>query len=305
MYAHMKKQSKAFSDILILPSQSFPTPPGSTDTVSFPNINREQTLYTLDDDYTFEDNRDDEDHRPLEHIPDPEGDDDPDDGLAEEAEFTSRQGVFFFPPSLEDSEKAFEDLTNILRPPQNKGGGYKDPGLTREMMKCLEGVRTFLGTYIWLEKASPGKRGNWINASTYTVEMRFEKPHHARKLRKWGRSFIDNCKEQPGYNYGKGCKSALDDEDLAQDIHLHLQSLGKFVKAENIVEYCKHPNILERMKRTKTISLATARRWMAKMNYRWKRNHRGQYIDGHERQDVVDYRQQVFLPAMQKYEERS
>jgi hypothetical protein len=45
----------------------------------------------------------------------------------------------------------------------------------------------------------------------------------------------------------------------------------------------------------KTISLSTAKRWMKLMDYHWVQNHRGQYVDGHERDDVVDYHQNVFL----------
>ena len=40
------------------------------------------------------------------------------------------------------------------------------------------------------------------------------------------------------------------------------------------------------------------------MGYRWKKNHKGQYVDGHERADVVHYQQNVFLPAMEQYEHR-
>ncbi|KIK72536.1 hypothetical protein PAXRUDRAFT_798401 [Paxillus rubicundulus Ve08.2h10] len=35
---------------------------------------------------------------------------------------------------------------------------------------------------------------------------------------------------------------------------------------------------------------------MHKLGYRWLRNYCGQYVDGHERPDVVDYRQSVFIP---------
>jgi hypothetical protein len=34
---------------------------------------------------------------------------------------------------------------------------------------------------------------------------------------------------------------------------------------------------------------------MKRMDYRWVQDHRGQYVDGHEREDVVDYRQNIFL----------
>jgi hypothetical protein len=40
------------------------------------------------------------------------------------------------------------------------------------------------------------------------------------------------------------------------------------------------------------------------MSYRWKREPKGQYKDGHKREDVVKYRQNVFLPAMEKLLDR-
>ena len=36
---------------------------------------------------------------------------------------------------------------------------------------------------------------------------------------------------------------------------------------------------------------------MKKLGYRWVHKHRGTYFDGHEREDVVDYRQNSFIPT--------
>jgi hypothetical protein len=46
----------------------------------------------------------------------------------------------------------------------------------------------------------------------------------------------------------------------------------------------------------KRIDISTAQRWMKKLNYRWTYDPKGQYVDGHEQEDVVAYRQNVFLP---------
>ena len=40
------------------------------------------------------------------------------------------------------------------------------------------------------------------------------------------------------------------------------------------------------------------------MDYRWGRGPKGQYIDGHEREDVVAYRQEIFLPTLANHEDR-
>jgi hypothetical protein len=36
--------------------------------------------------------------------------------------------------------------------------------------------------------------------------------------------------------------------------------------------------------------------WMKKLDYCWMYTPKGQYIDEHEREDVVAYRQKIFLP---------
>ena len=46
-----------------------------------------------------------------------------------------------------------------------------------------------------------------------------------------------------------------------------------------------------------SISERTARRWLAKLGWIYSRDKKG-YIDGHEREDVVDYRNNIFIPKM-------
>ena len=48
----------------------------------------------------------------------------------------------------------------------------------------------------------------------------------------------------------------------------------------------------------------TARRWILRLGWCLKTLKKGVYMDGHEREDVVKYRNEVFLPAMAKFEER-
>jgi hypothetical protein len=52
------------------------------------------------------------------------------------------------------------------------------------------------------------------------------------------------------------------------------------------------------------ISERTARRWLIKLGWRCTVIRKGVYMDGHEREDVVRYRQEVYLPAMAGFEER-
>jgi hypothetical protein len=88
----------------------------------------------------------------------------------------------------------------------------------------------------------------------------------------------------------------LEDEDLAQELHLHLQGIGKYVAAQDIVDYMATDEMKACVKLKNGISLRTAQRWMKRMEYRWTKEPKGMYSDGHEREDVVDYRQNEFLP---------
>jgi hypothetical protein len=47
--------------------------------------------------------------------------------------------------------------------------------------------------------------------------------------------------------------------------------------------------------RNKGISLSTAKRWLGKLGWIYSRDGKG-YVDGHEREDVVKYRETVFIP---------
>ena len=48
----------------------------------------------------------------------------------------------------------------------------------------------------------------------------------------------------------------------------------------------------------------TARRWLIKLGWRRTVVRKGVYMDGHEREDVVAYRVEIFLPTMERYEHR-
>lgn len=43
-------------------------------------------------------------------------------------------------------------------------------------------------------------------------------------------------------------------------------------------------------------SIRTAQNWMTTLGYKWGTERRGQFADGHECEDVVDFRQNIFFP---------
>ena len=86
------------------------------------------------------------------------------------------------------------------------------------------------------------------------------------------------------------------DPVIAQEIHAHLQGIGRFVKAVDLVNFMDTPEMRAKSGLKKRIDISTAQRWMKKLDYHWTYDPKGQYVDGHEREDVVAYRQNVFLP---------
>lgn len=55
---------------------------------------------------------------------------------------------------------------------------------------------------------------------------------------------------------------------------------------------------------SKPLCERTARRWLVKLGWQRTTIKKGVYLDGHERSDVVKYRQEEFLPQMLEYERR-
>lgn len=164
-------------------------------------------------------------------------------------------------------------------------------------------MKVFLNLYVsdaQLGNAHTGCR--WMETSLLAAKAAGRGMWLARNLRMWARNYINNREAVPSNIYGRWNVSALADEDLANELHLHLQSKGKWINAMDIVRYMDSPDIKMRHGLKRTISLATAQRWMRAMNYRWKKRPKGQYVDGHEREDVVKYRQETFLPAIKGLE---
>ena len=136
----------------------------------------------------------------------------------------------------------------------------------------------------------------WIASSLQVAHAAERGPWLAKHLRVWCQDYISDRDCLLINVYGRWNVSLLEDEDLAQEIHVHLQGIGKYVKAMDIVHFLDTPKMHARLKIKKTISLATAQRWMCIMNYRWTKNPHGQFVNGHERKDIVEYCQSVFLP---------
>ena len=207
---------------------------------------------------------------PIEEIEDPGGEAwTGDDGEAEFRAFKKRKGTYMFALSIEEAQTALSDMTTLLHPRRPASRGYKPCQLNEFTKQRLEHTRSFLHLYIRYETKEPRKPGNWKRAASDAADAACQTPHYARRLKQWARDFVADAKELPHRSHGGGIRSKIDDEDISQEIKIHLQSIGKYMKAEDIVKFCETPEMLGKLGRTKTISLATARWWLIKMGYRW------------------------------------
>ncbi|PPR04911.1 hypothetical protein CVT24_007155 [Panaeolus cyanescens] len=248
-----------------------------------------------------------------------DSEDEDSENTLQEKQSTRNAGGYQRPPTAEQVKSAFEDLVKILRPPRKSPRQrYKDPHIDKRTESRLLAMKSHCAIYLDSMHQNPDpsmQYGLWSEASraaaigsswTYAGKNRAKKPgaKKAKQIRKWVRDFIGDREELPGFDWSTTGRSLIDDEDIAQEIHTHLQSLGPYFSASDLRDFVGRPEMLARLQRTKTISLTTAQRWMSKMGYRWTVNPKGQYVDGHERKDVTTYRQDIFLPAMKALEGR-
>jgi hypothetical protein len=123
----------------------------------------------------------------------------------------------------------------------------------------------FLWAYINPQSIDCGK---WIAASLHMVNNVNWPTSYACQLQGWTRDFIADCEVLPQNPYGIWNESLVDkDETLAQDIHIHLQGIGKFVKSMDLVDFLDTPEMQKRTGLTKQLHLTMAQRWIKKLNY--------------------------------------
>ena len=85
-------------------------------------------------------------------------------------------------------------------------------------------------------------------------------------------AFFKDFKTLPQHVYGSQTSPILTDEDLKNEIMEYLQSKGKFVSAQDVMDCMRQPQVLGCLKRQKPITVQTARRWMQVMGYCWKKS---------------------------------
>lgn len=193
------------------------------------------------------------------------------------------------PPTVREAKVALERVDAATRT-RRRSGGYIDTNLDQVTRRRFAAMETCLNHYI-----GAGAKG-FVACSLHAAHGQRQGATYARSIRKWIREAIDT-KKLPYHEHGWWNIPILGDEDVSHEIKMHLQSIGKYARAEDIVKFLSNPETRARLGLAKAVSIRTAQRWMSKYGgFRWRAELKGQYFDGHERADVVEYRQSVFVP---------
>ncbi len=146
----------------------------------------------------------------------------------------------------------------------------------------------------------------WRNASFIVAKTQGQGIKHARNLCRWILDFIwYEC--LPLHHYGQARWTVLEDEDVSQTLQLQLGERTKVghIKAANVVKIVSSPEMQANLRWIRvcklTITKWTACDWLKKLDWRYKQKKNGMYIDGHEWEDVVQYRK-VFVAWWKEYE---
>jgi len=75
-----------------------------------------------------------------------------------------------------------------------------------------------------------------------------------------------------------------------------------YICAQDIVDYVATPEVQQRLgTRARGIHIQTAQQWLHKLSWQYRQKRKGMYIDGHEHEDVVEYRK-GFVERWKEYE---
>ncbi|CCO38038.1 hypothetical protein BN14_12201 [Rhizoctonia solani AG-1 IB] len=192
---------------------------------------------------------------------------------------------------MQEARVALEQVSNAIRT-SNSRGGYIYHDLNHTTRERFTAIRGCLSNFI----RSGGK--HFIAESLNAAGAQQKGATYAQSIRRWIRTLITTG-NLPYYQHGWWNVPTLGDEDIGNEIKTHLQELGQYAPAEAIVHFFSSETTRTRLGVPKAISLSTARRWMIKYGgFRWSQEPTGQYVDGHERADVVEYRQRTYVPLM-------
>ncbi|KAJ6596323.1 hypothetical protein DFH09DRAFT_1272801 [Mycena vulgaris] len=162
----------------------------------------------------------------------------------------TRAGACRQAPNLGEAKTALECLQRYLRGELRgtdlwgrRGVRYKDPDISAFTRNRLIGMQTLLNFYV--TPVEGGTYAHWGASARLAAHGLGRGKHCAHVLAALARQFIHTREVLDVNPYGEWNDSMLADEDLANDIRLYLQSLGKEITADKLVEYLNSPEHID------------------------------------------------------------
>lgn len=242
------------------------------------------------------------DQASIRSLPSESSDDDSTDDLEGNSGLDQgiRDGKYREAPTLLVSAAALKDIWEFLHGrSKGKGGGHHQPDLDPFLRSRMEGMRVFLSLYTDSQSATQEK---WAASSLQAAVTLGHGTYCAQQLCNLARAYIVDRNILPLNPYGDWNESMLVDEDLCADVNLYLQELGNKITAEKLVTFLSRPEIKEKHGIMKNINIRTARCYLNALGFRFTHAKKGQYSDGHEREDIVHERTTVFIPKWKALE---
>ncbi len=151
--------------------------------------------------------------------------------------------------------------------------------------------------------ANKGLDFSWKKASEVVSKAQGHGTHCTRCIREWAIIYL-RWRDLPLHQMDQKRGTILNDEDVAEEMRAQLME-KKNLKANNVVKIVVSPEMQAILAwkglRKVSISAKIALQWLANLGWTYGKLRNGMYVDGHEREDVVEYRWQ-FVECWMEHE---
>ena len=184
---------------------------------------------------------------------------------------------------------------------RDTGRGYKNPELDIWCCACIEGMCSMLYMFMNQESHTYNKWG----ASACQAAIGLDQERQcAWWLCKLNCAYFTDQMILPINPYGNWNKSLLVEDNIVNEINIYLLSLRNNISASKLVDFLCHQEIKDKYGIERNISHKTACQYLQALGYHYQATPKGQYVDRHEREDVVMYWKEVFLPKWKEFMDR-
>ena len=171
------------------------------------------------------------------------------------------------PPTELEALDALDEIKSLLQPERQGPNGKRQTQKQYMASKVqgwshavLKNVQLFLSLFTGKKSKT---KGQWTRSSEQAAASINRTSKNAPKaLREHAKKFI-STRKPPDNPYGTWTEAHIDaDEEFAQEINLHLQSKGKYLKADDISVFLNTKDVQDKWGLKKSIGKATAKHWM-------------------------------------------